>query len=249
MPDLKLGLNDKLTLGQDGGGGAAAHGGDARSAKAIELDDLTFHQCVNLSRFHTDRCVNFVPPDGEFELMRYRISEAVQLPFKVLPIITVRAPLPSPHPSPHPSSPSPPLYRLKRRRPPPPVQQHARTLTENTRVRVWGCAVWTGARAVACRVPSEDQVHLRRQAHRAGCDRAHPCAQAHGQGSHQHQHRQGQVQRVRKLHRVEGDSRLRMRRVSPFTALPVHQTGPKLHRLAAVTHSRLRHAVVCMCVK
>jgi len=102
MPDLKLGLNDKLTLGQDGGGGGVTtHGGDARSAKAIELDDLTFHQCVNLSRFQTDRCVSFVPPDGEFELMRYRISEAVQLPFKVLPIITVRDHLLTPHLTPH----------------------------------------------------------------------------------------------------------------------------------------------------
>jgi hypothetical protein len=89
MPDLKLGLNDKLTLGDDGGG--TAHTNNASAGKAIELDDLTFHQCVNLSRFQTDRCVSFVPPDGEFELMRYRISEAVQLPFKVLPLITVRA--------------------------------------------------------------------------------------------------------------------------------------------------------------
>ena len=36
------------------------------------LQDVTFHQCVNLGRFNTEKVVNFVPPDGEFELMKYR---------------------------------------------------------------------------------------------------------------------------------------------------------------------------------
>jgi AP-2 complex subunit mu-1 len=31
--------------------------------------------------------ISFVPPDGEFELMRYRVTEGISLPFKVLPII------------------------------------------------------------------------------------------------------------------------------------------------------------------
>ena len=34
--------------------------------------DVTFHQCVNLGRFNTEKVVSFVPPDGEFELMKYR---------------------------------------------------------------------------------------------------------------------------------------------------------------------------------
>mmetsp|Transcript_23648 Transcript_23648/g.39678 ORF Transcript_23648/g.39678 Transcript_23648/m.39678 type:complete len:441 (+) Transcript_23648:411-1733(+) len=81
MPDLKLGLNDKLTLESEGTNANRSGG------KLIELDDVTFHQCVNLGRFHTDRCVNFVPPDGEFELMKYRITDGIHLPFRVLPII------------------------------------------------------------------------------------------------------------------------------------------------------------------
>jgi hypothetical protein len=40
------------------------------SGKTIELDDVTFHQCVNLTRFNTEKTVSFVPPDGEFELMK-----------------------------------------------------------------------------------------------------------------------------------------------------------------------------------
>ena len=60
-------------------------GGGACRGKSIELDDVTFHQCVNLTRFDTEKTVSFVPPDGEFELMKYRISEGINLPFRVLP--------------------------------------------------------------------------------------------------------------------------------------------------------------------
>ena len=44
---------------------------------------MTFHQCVNLGRFNTEKVVSFVPPDGEFELMKYRCQEGISLPFKV----------------------------------------------------------------------------------------------------------------------------------------------------------------------
>ncbi|RXH93316.1 hypothetical protein DVH24_013892 [Malus domestica] len=40
------------------------------SGKSIKLDDVTFHQCVNLTRFNSEKTVSFVPPDGEFELMK-----------------------------------------------------------------------------------------------------------------------------------------------------------------------------------
>ncbi|XP_070680719.1 uncharacterized protein [Malus domestica] len=40
------------------------------SGKTIKLDDVTFHQCVNLTRFNSEKTVSFVPPDGEFELMK-----------------------------------------------------------------------------------------------------------------------------------------------------------------------------------
>ena len=32
---------------------------------------LCLLQCVKLSKFETERSISFVPPDGEFELMRY----------------------------------------------------------------------------------------------------------------------------------------------------------------------------------
>jgi AP-2 complex subunit mu-1 len=43
---------------------------------------VTLHQCVNLGRFNTEKVVSFVPPDGEFELMKYRCQEGISLPFK-----------------------------------------------------------------------------------------------------------------------------------------------------------------------
>ncbi|KAJ3140920.1 AP-1 complex subunit mu-1, partial [Irineochytrium annulatum] len=67
MPDVRLGLNDKV-LFEATGRTAPAKG------KAVEMEDIKFHQCVRLSRFESDRTISFIPPDGEFELMSYRLS-------------------------------------------------------------------------------------------------------------------------------------------------------------------------------
>ena len=48
-------------------------------SKAVELEDVKFHQCVRLSRFENDRTISFIPPDGEFELMSYRLNTHVRL--------------------------------------------------------------------------------------------------------------------------------------------------------------------------
>lgn len=45
--------------------------------KSVELEDVKFHQCVRLSRFDNDRTISFIPPDGEFELMSYRLNTHV----------------------------------------------------------------------------------------------------------------------------------------------------------------------------
>ena len=41
---------------------------------------MKFHQCVRLSRFENDRTISFIPPDGEFELMSYRLNTHVSAP-------------------------------------------------------------------------------------------------------------------------------------------------------------------------
>ena len=40
----------------------------------MELEDIKFHQCVRLARFENDRTISFIPPDGQFDLMNYRIT-------------------------------------------------------------------------------------------------------------------------------------------------------------------------------
>lgn len=42
------------------------------------MEDVKFHQCVRLSRFENDRTISFIPPDGEFELMSYRLNTDVK---------------------------------------------------------------------------------------------------------------------------------------------------------------------------
>ncbi|CAK5264175.1 unnamed protein product [Mycena citricolor] len=77
-PECKFGLNDKLVIDKSQGGA----GGDA-----VELDDCSFHQCVRLTDFDATRTISFVPPDGEFELMRYRSTTNVKLPLRIIPTV------------------------------------------------------------------------------------------------------------------------------------------------------------------
>uniref|UniRef100_A0A3P8WS95 Adaptor related protein complex 1 subunit mu 3 n=2 Tax=Cynoglossus semilaevis TaxID=244447 RepID=A0A3P8WS95_CYNSE len=68
MPELRLGLNDKVLFEITG----------REKSKTVELEDVKFHQCVRLSRFENDRTISFIPPDGESELMSYRLNTAVK---------------------------------------------------------------------------------------------------------------------------------------------------------------------------
>ena len=38
------------------------------------MDDVSFHPCVRLKRWETERLLSFVPPDGSFCLMNYHVS-------------------------------------------------------------------------------------------------------------------------------------------------------------------------------
>jgi len=54
------------------------------------IDDCSFHPCVRYNRYDRDRVVSFVPPDGQFELMCYRVREVshVAPPLYVTPQLT-----------------------------------------------------------------------------------------------------------------------------------------------------------------
>lgn len=77
MPECKFGMNDKLAMASE------SHNLD----KGIAIDDIKFHQCVRLGKFDKDRAITFIPPDGVFELMTYRVTENINLPFKIMPIV------------------------------------------------------------------------------------------------------------------------------------------------------------------
>ncbi len=40
-----------------------------------------------MGTFDSEKTINFIPPDGEFELMRYRTTENISIPFKVRAIV------------------------------------------------------------------------------------------------------------------------------------------------------------------
>jgi len=88
MPNLSVGLNDRL--GEQvrvEHRGAATEESASRDRRLIELDDLQFHQCVRLHKFNSEKVIEFTPPDGEFELVRYRVSDNITLPFKLMPVV------------------------------------------------------------------------------------------------------------------------------------------------------------------
>ena len=68
MPICTLGLNDKAYFEVIG------KYNESMSNKTIEMDDIKFHNCVNMNKFDSDREIEFIPPDGEFELMNYRLD-------------------------------------------------------------------------------------------------------------------------------------------------------------------------------
>ena len=74
MPLLKLGLNDKSYFDISG---------KKASGKTVEMDDLKFHNCVNINKFESERVIEFIPPDGVFTLMNYRLN------LKIKPLISV----------------------------------------------------------------------------------------------------------------------------------------------------------------
>lgn len=89
MPECKFGMNDKLMMAGGEARGAGGKQGPGCPA-GIAIDDCRFHQCVRLSKFDLERTITFVPPDGVFELMTYRITENINCPFKVLPVVQER---------------------------------------------------------------------------------------------------------------------------------------------------------------
>ena len=92
MPEARIGINDKLcikTTTSSTTSSANNNNTKTKSSSYIHLNDIKLHRCVRLGKFDEDRSILFVPPDGEFELMRYSVSN-LSLPFYIYPNIVER---------------------------------------------------------------------------------------------------------------------------------------------------------------
>ena len=63
-PGLRLVLNDDLVVGKGG----------ANMTGQVQLDDVAFHECVDVRDFDTLKTLAISPPDGEFLVMNYRMN-------------------------------------------------------------------------------------------------------------------------------------------------------------------------------
>ncbi|OMJ19614.1 AP-2 complex subunit mu [Smittium culicis] len=99
MPECRLGLNENINIGVKRTKSQVIGGSESFSPvaennagirKTAEIVDCQFHQCVRLGQFDQNRVINFIPPDGVFELMRYRTSSEINLPFLVFPVVSAQ---------------------------------------------------------------------------------------------------------------------------------------------------------------
>lgn len=79
-PELRLALNEDLVIGK-----GTAYG-------SVVLDDCIFHECVHLDEFESGRTLHFIPPDGEFAVLNYRVTTDFRCPFKIYPTIEENGP-------------------------------------------------------------------------------------------------------------------------------------------------------------
>jgi AP-2 complex subunit mu-1 len=78
MPQCKLGINEKI-------GASLPESAKPGATGMVSLDDVRFHHCVRLSERNSEKVISFVPPDGVFDVMNYRISniDGIVIPFKI----------------------------------------------------------------------------------------------------------------------------------------------------------------------
>ncbi|KAF5740792.1 AP-4 complex subunit mu isoform X1 [Tripterygium wilfordii] len=80
-PEIRVALNDDLSIGRNGSS-IYGYGGSSGSG-AVILDDCNFHESVHLDSFDIDRTLSLVPPDGEFPVMNYRMTQEFKPPFRI----------------------------------------------------------------------------------------------------------------------------------------------------------------------
>jgi len=89
-PELKLALNEDLVIGSGSNASGPKYGNAANSS--ITLDDCNFHECVRLDEFESSRTLSFIPPDGEFSVLNYRVTNEFRQPFRIFPFFELVSP-------------------------------------------------------------------------------------------------------------------------------------------------------------
>ncbi|KAK9088042.1 hypothetical protein Syun_030436 [Stephania yunnanensis] len=84
-PEIRLALNEELNIGR--GGRSIYDYSSSAGAGAVILDDCNFHESVHLDSFDVDRTLSLVPPDGEFPVMNYRMTQEFKPPFIITAVI------------------------------------------------------------------------------------------------------------------------------------------------------------------
>lgn len=87
MPVARFGLNDMISMQKRREARGSSKKVNPKSG--IDLEDVAFHQCVRLHRYEQDKTIMFIPPDGEFQLMTYRINKT-KLPFEISSMVNER---------------------------------------------------------------------------------------------------------------------------------------------------------------
>jgi Adaptor complexes medium subunit family. len=83
-PELRLALNEDLIIGKENA--------PTNAYGRVVLDDVSFHDCVNLTEFEHGRTLSFYPPDGEFVVVNYRLTGDYRTPFRIFPAVEETGP-------------------------------------------------------------------------------------------------------------------------------------------------------------
>ncbi|XP_020100461.1 AP-4 complex subunit mu [Ananas comosus] len=90
-PEIRLALNEDLSIGRNGSSIYDYH--SSSGGGTVVLDDCNFHESVHLDSFDIDRTLTLIPPDGEFAVMNYRMTQEFKPPFRINALIEEAGPL------------------------------------------------------------------------------------------------------------------------------------------------------------
>eukprot|EP01080_Neovahlkampfia_damariscottae_P001956 gene1956-1464_t len=74
-PIIRMGLNEDLIIGKK------------NKSYEISIDSINFNSIVDTHAFEKMKILSFLPPDGEFTVLNYRVVSNYNKPFKVFPFI------------------------------------------------------------------------------------------------------------------------------------------------------------------